>query len=53
VPGATFVYEPVPSEDKVVNTVEVTDDIKPILGVKCSVVKDVETVDRVLTEENL
>ena len=28
VPGTTFVYEPVPNEDNVVNTITVTDDTK-------------------------
>lgn len=55
VPGTTFVYEPVPNEDNVVNTITVTDGIKTITvdgeSIDCRVVYDVETVDGVLTEE--
>jgi len=55
VPGTTFVYEPVPNEDNVVNTITVTDDTKIITvdgkSIECRVVYDVETVDGVLDEE--
>ena len=55
VPGTTFVYEPVPNEDNVVNTITVTSDTKIITvdskTIECRVVYDVETVDEVLTEE--
>jgi len=55
VPGTTFVYEPVPNEDHVVNTVTVTGDVKTVTvdgrGIECRVVYDVETVDGTLTEE--
>jgi len=55
VPGTTFVYEPVPNEDNVVNTITVTDGIKTITvddkSIDCRIVYDVETVDGVLTEE--
>ena len=55
VPGTTFVYEPVPNEDNVVNTITVTSDTKIITvdskTIECRVVYDVETVDGVLDEE--
>ena len=61
VPGTTFVYEPVPNEENVVNTIEVTYDTKTITVtdevtgiteiIDCRVVYDVETVDGVTTEE--
>jgi len=51
VPGKTFVYEPRPNEDNVVNTITVTNGIKIILGVECRVVYDVETVNGIVTEE--
>ena len=55
VPGTTFVYEPVPNEDNVVNTVTVTGDVKTVTvdgrRVDCRVVYDVETVDGIPTEE--
>jgi len=47
VPGTTFVYRPV-GEDNVVNTVEVTNDTKVIIGVTCVVVHDYEMVNGVL-----
>jgi hypothetical protein len=50
-PGTTFVYEPRPNEDNVVNTIKVTKKTKNILGIDCRVVYDVETVDGTLTEE--
>jgi len=54
-PGATFVYEPIPNEDNVVNTITVTDDTKTITvdgkTIECIVVYDVETVDGELSEE--
>ena len=46
VPGTTFVYEPVPNEDNVVNTIEVTNRTKKIKvdgkKILCRVVYDVE-----------
>jgi len=55
VPGTTFVYEPVPNEDNVVNTVTVTGDVKTVTvdgrSIDCRVVYDVETVDGTLSEE--
>jgi len=55
VPETTFVYEPVPNENNVVNTIRVTSDTKAITvdgkSIECRVVYDVETVDGVLTEE--
>jgi len=55
VPGTTFVYEPVPNDDNVVNTVTVTKHTKKITvggkSIKCRVVYDVETVDGDITEE--
>ena len=51
IPGTTFVYEPVPNEDKVVNTITVTGDTKVVYGVNCIIVHDVEWVDGILTEE--
>ena len=55
VPGTTFVYEPVPNEDDVVNTITVTDDTKEITvdgkSIECRVVYDIEEVDGVLIEE--
>lgn len=48
--GDIFVYEPVPNEDDVVNTMKVTHRTRKILGVKCIVVYDVETVGGVKTE---
>jgi len=55
VPGDTFVYEPVPNEDNVVNTITVTNDIKAITvdgkSIDCRVVYDVETEEGYLTEE--
>ena len=55
VPGTTFVYEPVPNEEDVVNTVTVTNRVKKISvdgkKIKCRVVYDVETVDGAITEE--
>jgi probable HAF family extracellular repeat protein len=53
VPGTTFLYEPRPNEDNVVNTIVVTDGIKNILGINCVVVHDYETVNGVLTEDTL
>jgi hypothetical protein len=51
VPGTTFVYKPVPNEENVVNTIEVTYDTKTIMGVECIVVYDTEHVEGELTEE--
>jgi len=55
IPGTTFVYEPVPNEDDVINTITVTNRVKKISvdgkKIKCRVVHDVETVDGDLTEE--
>ena len=55
VPGTTFVYEPVPNEDNVVNTITVTNETKTITvdgkSIECRVVYDVETVDGDLAEE--
>jgi len=55
VPGDTFVYEPVPNEENVVNTITVTSDFKTITvegnSIDCRVVYDVETVEGVLIEE--
>ncbi len=53
VPGTTFLYEPRPNEDNVLNTMVVTDDTKNILGINCVVVHDYETVNGVLTEDTL
>lgn len=50
-PGTIFVYEPVPNEDNVVNTITVTYETKEILGIDCIVVHDEERVDGVLTED--
>ena len=48
VPGTTFVYEPVPNEDNVVNTITVTSDYKTITvdskSIDCLVVLDVEEI---------
>jgi hypothetical protein len=47
-PGTTFVYEPVPNEENVVNTITVTSDTKTItvgnISIECRVVYDVEEV---------
>lgn len=55
VPGTTFVYEPVPNEDDIVNTITVTSDIKTITvgekSIDCRVVYDIEEEDGHLTEE--
>jgi hypothetical protein len=56
VPGATFVYEPVPNEENVVNTITVTNRRKKITledgrKIVCRVVYDTETVEGNLTEE--
>jgi hypothetical protein len=55
VPGTTFVYEPVPNEDDVVNTIIVTHGTKRIdvdgKRIRCRVVYDVEEVDGYVTEE--
>jgi hypothetical protein len=55
VPGTTFVYEPVPNEDNVVNTITVTNKTKKISvngkRIRCRVVYDVEEVDGYVTEE--
>lgn len=57
VPGTTFVYEPVPNDENVVNTVEVTDIIKSITvngkTIDCLQVHDSETGDGVLSEDTL
>ena len=55
-PGTTFVYEPVPNEENVVNTITVTNRRKKIKledgrKIVCRVVYDTETVDGNLTEE--
>ena len=55
VPETTYIYEPVPNEDNVVNEITVTSNTKTInVGdkiIECRVVYDVETVDGVLSEE--
>lgn len=55
VPGTAFIYEPVPNEDDVVNTIAVTRDTKTITvdgeSIECRVVYDIEEVDGVLMEE--
>ena len=55
VPGTTFVYEPVPNDDNVVNTITVTNNVKTISvygeDIDCRVVYDVETVNGNITEE--
>jgi hypothetical protein len=51
IPGTIFTYKPVPNEENVVNTIEVTSDTKTIMGVNCIVVYDTEHVDSELTEE--
>ena len=57
IPGTTFVYEPLPNEDNVVDTVEVTFNTKWItvgeMEVECRVVHDFETVNDVLSEDTL
>jgi len=57
VPGTTFVYEPVPNDDRVVNTVIVTNRTKRITvggkSIRCREVHDYETVDGVLSEDTL
>ena len=54
-PGTTFVYEPVPNEDNVVNMITVTNDTKTITvdgkSIDCRVVYDVESVGGFITEE--
>ena len=54
-PGTIFVYEPVPNEDDVINTVEVTDETKSVTingdTIECRVVYDVEEEDGLVTEE--
>jgi hypothetical protein len=54
-PGTTFIYEPVPNEEDVVNTVAVTGDFKTITVknqfIDCRVVHDVETVGGKITED--
>ena len=52
IPGTTFLYEPKPNEDNVVNTVVVT-GTKNILGIDCVEVHDFETVSGELTEDTL
>ena len=53
--GTTFVYEPVPNEDDVVNTIAVTSDTKTITvngkSIDCRVVYDIEEEDGHITEE--
>jgi len=57
IPGTTFVYEPVPNEDNIVDTVEVTFNTYTInvdgKMVECREVHDYETVDGVLSEDTL
>ncbi|MBI2841866.1 MAG: hypothetical protein HYX78_00545 [Armatimonadetes bacterium] len=51
VPKTTFVYEAETEDESIVDTVTVTDQIKVILDVTCTVVHDVEMVNGVKTEE--
>jgi hypothetical protein len=57
VPGTTFIYEPVPNPDNVVNTVEVTSDVKTITvdgkSVDCRQVHDYVDVAGVRSEDTL
>jgi len=56
-PGTTFVYKPVPNEENVVDTVEVTFNTYTInvdgKMVDCREVHDYETVDGILSEDTL
>ena len=50
-PGTTFVYKAESAEGTQVNTVKVLHNTKDILGVTCTIVHDIVTVDGVLTED--
>jgi len=50
-PGTTFLYEPFPNEENVLNIIEVTNQTETILGIKCIVVHDWETVNGELSED--
>ncbi|MDQ3939987.1 MAG: hypothetical protein M3238_01410 [Actinomycetota bacterium] len=50
-PGTTFVYEGISDGEKETDTVLVTHKTKEILGVTCTVVKDVVRVDGQITEK--
>jgi hypothetical protein len=52
-PGTTLVYEGQSDGEKETDTIVVTDKTKEILGITCTVVKDVVTVDGVIAEKTL